>query len=166
MYLSVAYWHLVMNGFLGEFICKLDAKGRFVLPASFRRQLDDETRLSFVLKSAPFQPCLELYTQQAFDQELSLIKNRVNRYTREGDDLRRKFFNGVERLILDSSDRLLLTRKRLDHLGAESEVLLVGQDGWIEIWEPGAYEQVALSPEEYAASAERLLGGSTTGEEW
>ncbi|MET0391678.1 MAG: MraZ N-terminal domain-containing protein, partial [Chitinophagaceae bacterium] len=50
---------LILIDFLGEFEATLDAKGRFLLPAGFKKQLGDES-LHFVINRG-FEKCLCLY---------------------------------------------------------------------------------------------------------
>ena len=49
-----------MTGFLGEFEATLDAKGRFLLPAGFKKQLPEEETNRFVINRG-FEKCLALY---------------------------------------------------------------------------------------------------------
>ncbi len=49
-----------MNSFLGTYECKVDSKGRLMIPTSLKKQLGD-LEAGFVLKRSVFQPCLELY---------------------------------------------------------------------------------------------------------
>ncbi|MFM8710831.1 MAG: hypothetical protein ACKOC7_06075, partial [Sphingomonadales bacterium] len=49
-----------MTGFLGEFEATLDAKGRFLLPAGFKRQVKEEELDRFVINRG-FEQCLALY---------------------------------------------------------------------------------------------------------
>ena len=49
-----------MTNFIGEFECKLDAKGRLMLPSSLRKQLDPAAQESFVMNRG-FEKCLVLY---------------------------------------------------------------------------------------------------------
>ncbi|HEX2627584.1 MAG TPA: MraZ N-terminal domain-containing protein, partial [Chitinophagaceae bacterium] len=49
-----------MTGFLGEFEATLDTKGRFLLPAGFKKQLPEEESNRFVINRG-FEKCLTLY---------------------------------------------------------------------------------------------------------
>ena len=46
--------------YLGEYICKLDAKGRLTVPSGLKKQIDNEGREGFVLNRG-FEGCLGLY---------------------------------------------------------------------------------------------------------
>ncbi len=45
-----------MNGFIGEYEATLDAKGRFLLPAGFKKQLPEEAGNQFVINRG-FEKC-------------------------------------------------------------------------------------------------------------
>ena len=48
-----------MTGFLGEFEATVDAKGRFLLPAGFKKQLAEGDGEKFVINRG-FEKCLSL----------------------------------------------------------------------------------------------------------
>ena len=47
---------------IGEYYCKLDAKGRLLLPSSFKEQLGEAIEEGFVLRQGISVQCLELYS--------------------------------------------------------------------------------------------------------
>jgi len=54
-----------MTGFLGEYEATLDAKGRFLLPAGFKKQLPENGIEVFVINRG-FEKCLSLYTPESW----------------------------------------------------------------------------------------------------
>ncbi len=54
-----------MIGFLGEYEATLDAKGRFLLPASLKKQTGEEGG-SFVINRG-FEKCLSLYPMKSWE---------------------------------------------------------------------------------------------------
>ena len=50
-----------MNYLIGTYECKIDVKGRLLIPSAFKKQLAPVIPKGFVLKRAVFQNCLELY---------------------------------------------------------------------------------------------------------
>jgi MraZ protein len=51
---------------IGTYECKVDAKGRLLLPAPLKKQLAASLQNGFVLKRS-VQPCLELYPMKEWD---------------------------------------------------------------------------------------------------
>ena len=65
-----------MIGFLGEYEATLDAKGRFLLPAGFKKQLPEEGANQFVINRG-FEKCLTLYPLQSWKPIFSEISKRM-----------------------------------------------------------------------------------------
>ena len=51
----------MMQSLIGEFDCKVDAKGRFMFPVNLRKQLDASFEQGFVINRNLHQKCLVLY---------------------------------------------------------------------------------------------------------
>ena len=56
-----------MTNFIGEFDCKLDAKGRLMVPSGLRKQLSPEANESFVVNRG-FEKCLVLYPKNDWER--------------------------------------------------------------------------------------------------
>ena len=52
-----------MIGFLGEYEATLDSKGRFLLPAGFKKQMPEGEGTQFVMNRG-FEKCLSLYPHE------------------------------------------------------------------------------------------------------
>ena len=97
-----------MIGFLGEYEATLDAKGRFLLPAGFKKQLPEEGATHFIINRG-FEKCLTLYPQQSWDPIFSEI-SKLNDFDPKVREFRRYFLNGAIQLELDSAGRLLVPK--------------------------------------------------------
>ena len=146
-----------MATFIGEYTCKLDAKGRIMLPAAFKKQMASSGDEKFVVKKDIFAKCLVLYPMAEWEKQAALIRKNTNQYTREHGKFLRKFFMGMAELVLDSNNRLLIPKRLLEEVGAEKEVILAGQYGKIEIWSKELYNEVDLSDDDFANMAEKIL---------
>ena len=74
-----------MNTLIGTYECKVDAKGRLMLPVAFKKQLASVVEKGFVLKRAVFQPCLELYPMQEWESMMQNV-NKLNRFKKKNND--------------------------------------------------------------------------------
>jgi len=88
-----------MTGFLGEYEATLDAKGRFLLPAGFKKQLPEEGAAHFVINRG-FEKCLTLYTMQGWEPIFSTI-SKLNDSDRKVRESRRYFLTGAPHVYLD-----------------------------------------------------------------
>lgn len=150
-----------MATFIGDYPCKVDVKGRIILPVAFKKQMPAAAQDSFVVRKDIFENCLVLYALDDWNRQLEKIRKKINSYNREHNMFLRNFFKGTAELTLDNNNRMLIPRRLLDIIGAQRDVVLAGQDGRIEIWAAAAYETIGISAEAFADLAEKLLGGST-----
>ncbi|MCG8697632.1 MAG: division/cell wall cluster transcriptional repressor MraZ [Bacteroidales bacterium] len=146
-----------MTTFIGDYTCKLDAKGRALLPAAFKKQLSGEYSDKFVIKKDIFENCLVLYPMEEWERQSKLIRKKINPYKKEHNMFLRRFFKGTAEVILDSNNRLLIPKRLLDEVNADKEIVMAGQNGKIEIWDKASYEQMDLSDEEFANMAEDIF---------
>jgi len=149
-----------MSTFIGDYSCKVDVKGRIILPAAFKKQMPEGAEDRFVARKDVFENCLILYPVDDWNSQLDRIRKRINPYNREHNMFLRNFFKGTAELSLDNNNRFLVPKRLMDLIGAERDVVLAGQDGRIEIWAAEAYEKIEMPAEEFADLAEKLLGGN------
>ena len=70
------------------------------------------------------------------------------------------FFSGTAEVSLDANNRMLIPKRLLDYAGIGAEVVMAGQSGKIEIWASEKYGGVSDVDENFAAMAEKILGGT------
>jgi len=148
-----------MATFIGDYSCKIDAKGRLIFPSAFKKQMTTTSQDHFVVRRDIFEQCLVLYTSDDWEGQMTKIRNSINPYNREHNMFLRNFFKGTAELILDSSNRLLIPRRLLESVGIKKEVVLAGQDGRIEIWASVKYDKIDMPVDDFADLAEKLMGG-------
>ena len=154
-----------MNTLIGTYECKVDAKGRLMLPVAFKKQLASVTEKGFVLKRAVFQPCLELYPMQEWEGVMQQM-NRLNRFVKKNNDFIRRFTAGVKYVELDASGRLLVPKDLLVFSGITKEVVVSSAINIIEIWDKNRYEQaIDEATVDFAELAEEVMGNQTTQED-
>ena len=98
-----------MLNLIGTYECKIDAKGRLMVPQAFKKQLAPVLQDGFVLKRAVFQKCLELYPMAEWNA-LSQKVNKLNRFNKKNDEFIRRFNAGVKLVEIDSSGRILISK--------------------------------------------------------
>lgn len=149
-----------MATFIGDYECKVDVKGRIILPMAFKKQMPAGAPDHFVVRKDIFENCLVLYAIDDWNTQLQKIRKRMNPYNREHNMFLRNFFKGTAELTLDNNNRLLIPKRLLDLINAGRDVTLAGQDGRIEIWSTAVYDSIEIPAEEFAALAEKLMGGT------
>ena len=147
-----------MNTLIGTYECKVDAKGRLMLPVAFKKQLASVTEKGFVLKRAVFQPCLELYPMQEWESMMHNV-NKLNRFKKKNNDFIRRFTAGVKSVDLDVSGRLLIPKDLVGFAGITKEIVVTSAVNIIEIWDKDKYEKaIDDAANDFADLAEDVMG--------
>jgi MraZ protein len=154
-----------MATFIGDYTCKVDVKGRIILPMAFKKQMPADAQDHFVVRKDIFENCLVLYSIEDWNRQLEKIRKKMNAYNREHNMFLRNFFKGTAELSLDNSNRLLIPKRLMELISADRDVVLAGQDGRIEIWAADIYDKIDMAPEDFANLAEKLMGGNLTDQE-
>ncbi|MDX1602183.1 MAG: division/cell wall cluster transcriptional repressor MraZ [Salinimicrobium sediminis] len=150
---------------IGTYECKVDAKGRLMVPAPMKKQLLPVLEKGFVLKRSVFNPCLELYPMEQWNKEMEKI-GELNQYVKENVDFIRMFTAGVKIVEVDTNGRLLIPKDLVRVAKIEKEVVLQSSIGKVEIWDKKLYEKSIDTPaEEFAALAERVMGNKRNANE-
>lgn len=148
-----------MTGFLGEYEATLDLKGRFLLPAGFKKQLPEEGSTVFVINRG-FEKCLTLYPLKTWEPIFARI-SKLNDFDPKVREFRRYFLNGATHLELDSAGRLLIPSNLKEYAGLEKDIVLTSAVKKIEIWDKSKYQQFfeSFSPETFSDLAEQVMTG-------
>src|ERR1043165_2700216 len=101
-----------MTVFLGEKEVSLDPKGRFLLPADFRKQMPDGMGDKFVINRG-FESCINIYTMDVW-KVISEKVSKLNDFKAEVREFKRLFLNGATMVELDSADRMLITKPLME----------------------------------------------------
>jgi MraZ protein len=146
-----------MIGFLGEYEATVDAKGRFLLPAGFKKQLPQEGGELFVINRG-FEKCLTLYPMTSWEPIFSEI-SKLNDFDPKVREFRRYFFNGATELELDTAGRLLIPPNLREHAGIERDIVLVGSVQKIEIWDKNKYKEFfdSMTPQAFSQLARDVI---------
>jgi MraZ protein len=154
-----------MATFIGDYTCKVDVKGRIILPMAFKKQMPADAQDHFVVRKDIFENCLVLYSIEDWNRQVEQIRKKTNPYNRVHNMFNRNFFKGTAELSLDNSNRLLIPKRLMELIGADRDVVMAGQDGRIEIWAADIYDKIDMAPEDFANLAEKLMGGNLTDQE-
>ena len=147
--------------FIGEYDCKVDAKGRIMLPAAFRKKMGEIEACRFVIKKDQFDKYLELYTMEEWERQHSDILNMINLFNPDHKQLYRDFRMGATEVECDHTGRLLIPGRLLKHAEITNEAVLSGCNGIIEIWSPELYFNSGGDAKTKRERAISIMGNST-----
>jgi MraZ protein len=147
-----------LNSLIGTYECKVDAKGRLMLPAALKKQLSPVLQNGFVLKRAVFQPCLELYSMSEWELLMQKV-NKLNRFKKKNNDFIRRFTAGVKMVEVDSAGRLLIPKDLIVFADITKEIVVSSAINIVEIWDKDKYEQaIDDATGDFADLAEEVMG--------
>lgn len=125
----------------GEFRFKVDAKGRVAVPAEFRKVLSEDLVVSRELEDK----CLYVFEEATFNDWVEDLFNDKFGGFRSSDrthvKLRSKLKQRAKREEIDSSGRIMLNPQAREAVGITKEVVLVGNTGYFEVWDAGAFDE-------------------------
>ncbi|MBW3555595.1 MAG: cell division/cell wall cluster transcriptional repressor MraZ [Actinobacteria bacterium] len=136
-----------MARFIGRYEHSLDAKGRIILPVKFRAPFE---RGGFL--SQYHDGCLALWTPEEYDRQLEAMQE-ASVQGRDQRNLARVWAQGSTEVDVDRSGRMAIPAYLRAWAQLESEALIMGAIGRVEIWSPAVWEERVLPTERQLADA-------------
>ena len=131
-------WHIDL---LGSYSHKVDAKGRLALPAQFRRALPTDLVVTVDVEGK----ALRVYDEEDFnrwiDQFFVDCFGGFDSASVQHQDIRRELKRRSLAVTIDSAGRIVLPKDKRDMVGIETDVTIVGNTGYFEIWNTEALEK-------------------------
>jgi MraZ protein len=132
--------------FAGEYLCKLDEKGRFLLPSAIREQLQLEGNGVVFLKGP--EQSVWIYSLHEWGAVLQRTKDKLD------EDQSRLFMHFVVSEAgtsdVDKTGRILIPGKlrKLIPVEEDQEVVLVGLYNRMELWNPSEWRRYLTTTED------------------
>ena len=143
---------------LGNIEARTDAKGRVFLPASFRKVLQSSQEECLVLRKDVYQSCLVLYPEKVWNEQMDMLRSRLNRYNAQHQRIFRQFVSEVEQVTLDGNGRFLIPKRYLQLSGIQQEIKFIGMGDTIEIWSNEKIKESQMGSEEFGQALESIMG--------
>ena len=130
--------------FSGSFDHSLDGKGRVIIPASFREALGED----FTITINPNKTAIAIYPKEMWDKQLEVL-SQINPMDRVGMQYQRYVmsvsFSGNS---MDAQGRVLVPSKLRSKIGLTRDIVFVGLNRYIEIWDAEVYAKMEAQTEE------------------
>jgi MraZ protein len=146
-----------MTSLIGEFDCKVDAKGRFMFPVNLRKQLEEVFEKGFVINRNLHQKCLVLYPISEWNK-LNKKLSKLNRLIKANDVFVRKFTGGATAADADNTGRVLLPKPLVEYAEIKTDIKVLGSNNVIEIWDKKSYDHFLSQDVDIEKLAEDVLG--------
>ncbi len=146
-------WGKVGDSMLvGQFRHSIDAKGRIIIPAQFRKALSEEFMLC-----RGFDGCLSLFTLEQFEEHLALLR-KLPPFKRDVRNFVRSTTSSAVKCNPDTQGRILIPSHLIELAEILKECVFVGVDNHVELWSKERWEPINEEAnskmEEYAESIE------------
>lgn len=142
--------------FAGEYLCKLDEKGRFILPSPMRERLEAEGKEVVFLKGP--EQSLWIYSAAEWQRILERMKDKLD------EDQSRLFMHSVVSEAgtsdVDKAGRILIPGRlrKIIPVEDDQEIVLVGLYNRLEIWNPSEWRRyLSRTEDKYDQSLSKIL---------
>lgn len=135
--------------FVGQHEHALDAKGRIVLPASFRSAFEPS---GFLTKHS--EGCLALMTPERFGDIAGQMSQRSQSGGPRGRAAKRSFGAGAARVMPDKQGRIAVPEELRRFAGLQRECVVIGAIDEVEIWDAGRWQDMNAHGESLLAAPE------------
>ena len=122
--------------FLGTYEHSLDAKGRVILPARFRDELEAGAYLAKSLDG-----CLALYTADEFEKVAQDMQEKARRGGAERNAVR-SFAAGATEATPDRQGRITIPAHLRQYAGLERDLVVTGVITRVEIWDAARWQTI------------------------
>ena len=135
---------MAQMAFSGSFDHSLDGKGRVIIPASFREALGED----FTLTINPNKTAVAIYPKAKWDEQLERLA-QINPMDKIGIQYERYVmsvsFSGNS---MDAQGRVLIPVKLRNKIGLTRDIVFVGLNSYIEVWDAEVYAKMEAQTEE------------------
>lgn len=146
-----------MKQLLGEYACKIDAKGRMRLPSALMKYFEEDDSRAFVVNRG-FEKCLVMYPEKVWEA-ITVEINELSQYDEKSRKFRRYFYRGATTVTPDSADRLNMPKTLLEWAEIGNEVVLSAVNDRVEVWAKGQWDAMLDDePEDFGKLAQSVLG--------
>lgn len=137
--------------FLGEYQHLVDPKGRVILPARFRQELEGG-----LIVTKGFEDCLVVYTTADWKKVVDQLRN-LPTTKKEARALVRNMLSGASSNTLDRQGRVMIPQNLRDFAGLKKDVIVIGVGNRVEIWDNAKWEKYKKETEKgFSETAEEL----------
>ena len=137
---------------IGEYEHSLDAKGRLIMPAKLREDIGEKFIITKGLDGCLFAFSIEEWKN--FEQKLRTLPIS----NKDARAFSRFFFAGAIDCEIDKQGRFLISNNLREFAGLSKEVIIIGMDSRIEIWDKEKWQKCdeIISPDVIAEKMEML----------
>jgi MraZ protein len=140
--------------FLGTHTPRLDDKGRLILPAKFREQLE-----AGVVVTRGQERCLYVFPIAEFERLADQLR-QAPVTSKQARDYLRVFLSGASDEVVDKQGRVTIPTALRTYAGLDRDVAVIGAGQRVEIWDSAAWDSYLAEQEQsFAEQAVEVVPG-------
>jgi len=140
--------------FLGTHTPRLDDKGRLILPAKFREQLE-----AGVVVTRGQERCLYVFPLAEFERLADQLR-QAPVTSKQARDYLRVFLSGASDELVDKQGRITIPTALRSYAGLDRELAVIGAGQRVEIWDSSAWDSYLAEQEQsFAEQAVEVIPG-------
>lgn len=120
-----------MVTFVDEYERQLDERGRIILPSKLR----DCVQNTVYITQSTSEKCLHLYTEEEWTKVAAKVNQLPTATDANAAAFVRLFFGKATAVTVDKQGRIPIAKRLIDYAGLSKEVVLVGANTRLEIWD-------------------------------
>ena len=127
--------------FMGEYLQKIDDKGRLTIPSKLRYELGE----SFIVTRG-LDNCLFIYPKEEWNQVISKYKELPN--TKDARNFMRFFLSGATEVNFDKQGRINIPMPLIKYSDLLKDCIVIGVNERLEIWSKENWDSFIENNEE------------------
>lgn len=120
-----------MVTFVDEYERQLDERGRIILPSKLRESVQNTVYIT----QSTSEKCLHLYTEEEWSKVAAKVNQLPTATDANAAAFVRLFFGKATAVTVDKQGRVPIAKRLIDYAGLSKEVVLVGANTRLEIWD-------------------------------
>ena len=113
----------------------IDAGGRIIFPASFRKEMGEK----IILAKGLFDSCLCAYSEEEWKNLCDSLKRFPEAKVRQ---VKNWLFGSATTLNPDKQGRVFISSELMAHAGLKQNVTFVGMGSRVDVWDAESYEKM------------------------
>ena len=122
--------------FMGEFTCKVDNKGRMMLPSKFRDELGEQ---EFVVTRG-LDNCIDLFPIEEWKNIEDKLK-KLQTTNSKHRAYQRFVMSAATKTEFDNQGRLNIPTSLMEHAQIDKKIIVTGMNDKIEIWSEESWKK-------------------------
>ena len=137
---------------IGKCINTMDANGRIIFPADFRKDMGEK----IILSKGLYDKCLCAYSESEWKRLCEAILKSVPEA--KFGDVQKWLFGSASPVTPDKQGRVFITGELIEYAGLGHDVMFVGMNSRVDVWDAESYDKMykSIDPQNVAEMLKQI----------